>query len=91
MYRMSVAVIFAIGLASPAMAVQKFIPSGHSGLEVYSNPPRFGTPEADFNLQSDIYETDNYVRQREAKEFDNRLRRFLSEPNTAGSGPIVDY
>jgi hypothetical protein len=82
-----------LGLAASgqALAVQKFIPAGHSDLETYVAPPRFGSPQADFNLQSDIYETENYQRARDAKEFDNRFRKFLTQPNYTGAGVIVDY
>jgi HEAT repeat protein len=85
--------VLGLGLAASteALAVQKFIPLGHSSLQQTAEPPKFGSPEADFNLQSDIYETENYLRQREAKEFDNRLRRFLSTPNANTTGVIVDY
>jgi hypothetical protein len=82
---------FAASATTEAWAVQKFIPAGHSNLEQYANQPRFGSPKANFDLQTDIYETDNYVRAREAKEFDNRSRRFFSSPNYDSSSPIVDY
>jgi hypothetical protein len=82
---------FSLAGVNDAIAVQKFIPSGHSNLEQYVEPQRFGSPKADFDLQSDIYETDNYVRQREAKEFDSRFRRFFSSPNYDVSSPVVDY
>jgi hypothetical protein len=82
---------FAASATTEAWAVQKFIPAGHSNLQQYADQPRFGSPTANFDLQSDIYETENYKRQREAKEFDNRFRRFFSSPNYDASSPVVDY
>jgi hypothetical protein len=90
MRRLGLAILFVLAAAASAQAVEKFIPSGHSDLQQYADQPRFGSPEADFNLQSDIYETENYRRQREAREFDSRFRRFLS-PETNSNGPTIDY
>lgn len=89
-----VAVIFIgmLGLsASHAVAAQKYVPSGHSSLEQTGELPKFGTPQADFNLQTDIYETQNYLRQKELRDWEAQLRRFDTHSDSNPSNKIIDY
>lgn len=85
----------AIGLlsltATQALAVKKFIPLGHSELEQTAELPRFGSEASDFNLQADIYETNNYWRKRLARETDSRMKQFRNTPDGNPANPFLDY
>lgn len=72
-------------------AAQKFIPLGHSSLEETSELPKFGTPSADFNLQTDIYETNNYMHKKELRDWNTEMRRFDNHSESNPSNKFIDY
>lgn len=74
-----------------ALAAKKFIPLGHSDLEQTANLPTFGSEVSDFNLQADIYETENYWRKRQARETDSNMQRFRSAPDSNPANRYLDY
>lgn len=93
MRRYIVAATFALLAASAtqAGAGKKFIPLGHSDLEQTANLPAFGSEASDFNLQADIYETNNYWRKKEARETDSYMKRFRSMPDANPANSHIDY
>jgi hypothetical protein len=75
-----VALILGLGLAgTAATAEENFIPQGHGyqpGNEVL---PPLNSDQDRITLQTDIYESELYAKQRRQKVFESRMNRFQFE------------
>jgi hypothetical protein len=82
---------FGLWAATPALAIEHFIPQGHT--LNYDNPdlPKFGSEAGQFDLQTDIYETEIYMQRRENKLRDSYFKRFQSNPEPRGGDTSIDY
>jgi hypothetical protein len=77
-----VAASVALALVSvPAAADQNFIPSGRDyGLGSDPLPP-LNSPEAEFDAQVDVYQSEVYNRNLEKKQFDSRIENLMDQQN----------
>jgi hypothetical protein len=77
--------------ASSALAYENFIPLGHAYSPEDSELPAFNSDQDRLNSQTDIYETEIYVRQRTAQEFSSQLNRFRNDQELKGASDFIDY
>jgi len=93
MTRWGFAAVFAIvGLASnTAVAYENYITSGHSYTPQNIPLPPINSYESDFTQQTDIYEADIYVKERQRKILDSQLQRFLDGPNPGIPSDDIQY
>ncbi len=75
-----------------ASAYENFIPLGHNYSPDQPELPSLNSEQDQVNAQVDIYEAENYTRQRDAKIFSSELGQFSSEQELGGrSGDFIDY
>lgn len=85
------AVVAFLGLSVSAQAYEKFIPLGTGySTEVSSLPDLNSAAEAIIN-QSDVYETEIYYKELEAKRRESHLQRFMFGTENSGSDFSIDY
>jgi hypothetical protein len=86
-----VAAVSLLGDNVAAQAYEKFIPMGTGySTEVSSLPTLNSDADALIN-QSDVYETELYYKQLEAKKRDSYMQRFMFGTENSGSDFSVDY
>ena len=86
-----VAVAIVVGASSSAQAFENFIPTGTGYSTNVSSLPALNSEAEALNTQSDIYETELYNKQLEARRRESYLQRFMSNSETAGSDFSIDY
>jgi hypothetical protein len=74
-----------------ASAYENYITSGHAYTPQNLPLPPVNSPEAEFTQQTDIYEADIYVKERQRKMFDSQLQRFLDGANPGEPSDEIDY
>lgn len=80
-----------VGACSSAQAFENFIPTGAGYSTNVSSLPALNSAAEAVDTQSDIYETELYNRQLEARRRESYLQRFMSNSETAGSDFSIDY
>ncbi len=83
--------VFVALSSSAAMAYEKFIPQGHSYTPDNTELPDFNSAQGKFDLQTDIYETEIYIRRRDQRVRDSYMKRFSSSQETRGADYSIDY
>jgi hypothetical protein len=86
----SMVLILSLGfLAGSGQAAENFIPRGHSYQPGEETLPPINSEQDRINLQTDLYESELYVRQRQQKVFESRMNRFQFEQefNTLNNDP----
>lgn len=87
-----VAIVAAIGLApGAATAYENYIASGHSYTPQNIPLPPIDSHQADFTQQTDIYEAEIYVKERQRKVLDSQLQRFLDGANPGIPSDEIQY
>lgn len=87
-----VAVVAMVGFASnAAVAYENYITSGHSYTPQNIPLPPINSYEAEFTQQTDIYEADIYVKERQRKILDSQLQRFLDGANPGIPSDDIQY
>ncbi len=86
-----VAAVALIGSVNSALAFEKFIPMGAGYSPEVSTLPALNSDAEAVAAQSDIYETDLYYKQLEAKKRDSYMQRFMFNSETSGSDFSIDY
>jgi hypothetical protein len=89
--RMFLAVMGFVAATSAAQAFENFIPAGTGYSTEIITLPEFNSDQSKINQQADIYQTENYRKQRKYAEDDAKLRRFFSQNDPTGLGGKVDY
>lgn len=81
-----------VGLSAvPAFAYENFIPLGHNYAPDDPELPAFNSDQDRLNSRVDIIETENWVRQRNAKAFRSQMDRFSNEQELRGGDDFIDY
>lgn len=91
MRRIILSIAFAGAIFGPALAVENFIPGGHTYSPENIPLPRLNSERDDVNKQADIIQSDIYTKQREQKLIDSQFRRFMSEQELHGDDFTLDY
>ncbi|QIG50997.1 hypothetical protein G5V57_26665 [Nordella sp. HKS 07] len=91
MRRTILSIAFAGAIFGPALAVENFIPGGHTYSPENIPLPRLNSERDDVNKQADIIQSDIYTKQREQKLIDSQFRRFMSEQELHGDDFTLDY
>lgn len=73
-----------------ALAYDTFIPLGTAYSPTVSSLPEMNSEQDHINLQADIFETEIYMKERDARIHDSYIRRVLSQENS-GSDFSIDY
>ncbi|MBI2718955.1 MAG: hypothetical protein HY245_00835 [Rhizobiales bacterium] len=74
-----------------AQAYENFIPLGQSYAIGQNQLPPLNSPKDQFNTQVDIYQSEVYMRQRIAKEFQSRVDQFSYSHDPKGASVFIDY
>jgi hypothetical protein len=74
-----------------AQAYEKFIPLGAGYSTDVSALPAVNSDAQALTVQSDVYETEIYNKELEAKRRDSYLQRFMFNSENAGSDFSIDY
>jgi hypothetical protein len=88
---------FALGLifvavtTSAAQAYENYIPLGAGYSSTVDTLPQFDSDAGQISQQTDIYETEQYKRNRKQAEEDSRMRAFFSDRNSTGVDNSIDY
>ncbi len=77
--------------AVPVSAYENFIPLGHAYSPDDPQLPAFNSAQDQINSRVDIYESEIYVRQRTAKEFNSQLTQFSNDQELKGGRDFIDY
>jgi hypothetical protein len=80
-----------LGLSAASAQQKTFIPSGHLYGPNATNLPHPNSRRSRINAQTDIYETEIYRSQVEARERSERFRLFIEHDFFAGSRNMYDY
>jgi hypothetical protein len=87
-----VALVLGLGLAAvPAVAAENFIPQGHGYQPGNEALPPLNSEQDRITLQTDIYESELYVKQRRQKVFESRMNRFQFEQEFNGINNDPEY
>jgi hypothetical protein len=86
----SLVIGFALG-AVPASAYENYIPLGTGYSSNVDRLPAFDSNAGQISQQTDIYETELYVKNRKKAEDESRMREFFSDCNSTGSDSHIDY
>ncbi len=83
---------FAIATGAPsAMAYENYIPLGTGYSANVDSVPQFESEEGLVIQQTDIYETELYMKARKRVEDESRLREFFSDAESTGADSHIDY
>jgi hypothetical protein len=74
-----------------AMAFENFIPLGTGYSTENSSVADLNTDTDKIIVQSDIYETEIYLQDRDARVQDSYINRFISNPESTGGDFDIDY
>jgi hypothetical protein len=89
---MSVLVTSAVLWSAPAaMAYDTFIPAGTGYSPSVESLPSFDSEDGRIIQQSDVYETEIYMKARKRVEEESRFRDFFSNAESTGSDTHIDY
>ena len=80
-----------LGCSVTAQAYEKFIPLGTGYSTGVSAIPAFNSNAEAITVQSDVYETEIYYKELEAKKRDSYMQRFMFGTENSGSDFSVDY
>jgi hypothetical protein len=87
-----IAVVALVGLSSEAaVAYENYITSGHAYTPQNIPLPPINSYESEFTQQTDIYEADIYVKERQRKILDSQLQRFLDGANPGIPSDDIQY
>jgi hypothetical protein len=75
---MAALTMFALG-AVHASAAENFIVRGHPYAPGDDRLPPLGSERDQLNLETDLLEADIYVKERQRKEYDSKVWRFINE------------
>ena len=75
---MAALTMFALG-AVQASAAENFIVRGHPYAPGDDRLPPLGSERDQLNLETDLLEADIYVKERQRKEYDSKVWRFINE------------
>jgi hypothetical protein len=85
-------VLLCSGFAVPqAMAYENYIPLGTGYSPNVNSLPEFSSDAGQVSQQSDVYETELYMRGRKQVEDDSRFRQFFSDSESTGADTHIDY
>jgi hypothetical protein len=77
--------------APAAMAYENYIPLGTGYSTNVDKLPRFESDAGQVSQQTDVYETELYLKNRKKVEDDSRFREFFSDRNSTGADSHIDY
>jgi hypothetical protein len=77
--------------ASFALAVENFVPYGHTYGPGSGPLPYLNSPQDKINAQADIYQTEIWKKQMERKLFDSNMQRFINHDLSPGSHDRPTY
>ena len=86
-----VALAVLIGAAVPASAAENFIVRGQVYAPGDDRLPPLGSEKDQLNLGTDLLEAEIYVEQRQRKQFDSELQRFINNHELTGPDQSLDY
>lgn len=86
-----VAVAWALAFGSVPHAAENFIPQGHSYAPDSGGLPPLNSPEDNVDNRTDVLQTEIYVRERQRKQFDSDLNRFIYSQELVPSDNTIDY
>jgi hypothetical protein len=70
----------AAAAALQASAAENFIVRGHPYAPGDDRLPPLGSEKDNLNLNTDLIEADIYVKQRQQKQFESDMQRFINDP-----------
>jgi len=76
---------------APAMAYEKFIPTGAGYSTTVKTLPSVNSDAQSLTTQTDIYESEIYRQQLEDQKSFSHLRRFLQNSDSSNTDFSVDY
>jgi hypothetical protein len=89
--RLAAVVIAGLLAAAPAAAVENYIARGHPYAPGDDRLPPLNSDQDQINLQTDLYEAELYVRQRERKAMESELFRFRNDRSFSGPDYSLEY
>lgn len=91
MRRSGCALIVLLAASGAALGAENYIPRGHSYSPDSGGLPPLNSKEDRVNQQTDIYETEIYVRQRERQRFESQFNHFLHDQQPSAGDVLPDY
>jgi hypothetical protein len=92
MMRFLCAALISLAISSGmALAAENFIPQGHSYSPSNELLPPLNSREDQINRNTDLLETEIYVEQRQQKQFESQMNRFIYDQEPGGANDLPDY
>jgi hypothetical protein len=76
---------------SSAFAYENYIPLGTGYSSSVDEVPQFDSEQGQVIQQTDVYETELYMKARKRAEEESRLREFFSDAESTGANGHIDY
>jgi hypothetical protein len=89
--RVSIFTLALVLSGASALAYENYIPLGTGYSPNVESLPEFQSDQGRVSQQSDIYETELYMRGRKQVEDDSRFRQFFSDTESTGADTYIDY
>jgi hypothetical protein len=91
MRRIILSIAFAGAIFGPALAVENFIPGGHTYSPDNIPLPKLNSEQDDINRNADIIQSDIYTKERERKLLDSQMQRFIGDQELQGADYTLEY
>lgn len=91
------AFVFVLGLAASALggasawAYENYIPLGTGYSSNVDSLPNFDSEAGQISQQTDVYETEIYMKGRKRVEDESRFQQFFSDTESTGADTHIDY
>jgi hypothetical protein len=85
-----ISLVFA-GAVAPVAAYENFIPMGTGYSTEVSEVPTFDSERGQVIQETDLIESEQYRRKREAQAFDSYVNRFTNSQELSGGDTFIDY
>jgi hypothetical protein len=84
--------VFALAMSGPAaLAYENYLPLGTGYSASVDSLPQFDSEEGQVIQQTDVYETELYMKARKRAEEESRMRAFFSDAESTGADSHIDY
>jgi hypothetical protein len=91
MRAVSLALALLAAAAVQASAAENFIVRGHPYAPGDDRLPPLGSEKDQLNLQTDLLEAEIYVQQRQRKQFESDMQRFINNQELTGPDQSLEY
>jgi hypothetical protein len=90
-FQVVLGLVVAVASASAVQAYENYIPLGTGYSANVDSLPSFDSEAGQVSQQTDVYETEIYLKGRKRIEDESRMRAFFSDAESTGADSQIDY